>query len=793
MKTLSKNSKIVFLSTFPPTHCGIATFTEDTINAINKIYGKSIISEVCEITISGEASASSTYHLPSKEKEAYVKVASQINSDPDVKLVHIQHEFGLFGGQYGDYILDFLKELKKPVAYTFHTVLPNPNPDLKAVVQLLCSYSKAIFVMTNKSKSILIEDYNILVDDISLVPHGTHLVDYETTEKAKKKFDFEDRIVLSTFGLLGEGKSIETGLRALPKIVEKFPNVLYLILGKTHPNTIINNVDVYRNSLEAIVAELNLENNVRFVNEYLEVNQLLDYLKATDVYLFTSKDPNQAVSGTFSYAMSCSCPIVASKIPHTMESLTSDVGILADIQNVEQFADATLKLLSDSSLRDAMSINAYAKTTKTSWENTAIKHINVYQKIAEGLSDIKISYPKIKMDHQKTMTTEMGMIQFSKISEPDLDSGYTLDDNARALITICKHYQLSGDRSDIPYMNTYLNFISRCQLENGTFINYVDKNNTVEDRNSNENLDDSNGRAIWALGYFLRLSGKTIPYDMTHKANSSLNLAMNCVSEMHSPRAIGFAIKGFYHAYNVVPTENLKNKIIFLSHKLQAMYEHTSSANWNWFEDKLTYANSILPEALLLSFLITGEERTKEIAVESMDFLISKMFIDGRFKIISNNGWHEKGAIPHNYGEQPIEASYMMHALDIFYRALGKSEYKKYLKKAFNWFLGDNHLNHIMYNPITGGCYDGLEKENVNLNQGAESTLCYLSARLLIETYTSRAKGNKLFKAKTDEHYHFSLSNLKESNTNDCKENILPVQLNKNYKMKSARSLIVIK
>lgn len=763
MKTHSTRSKIVFLSTYPPTHCGIATFTQDTINAIDKIYGKSIICEVCEITLAGEASSNSVYHLPSKQKDAYVKVAFQINSDPDIKLVHIQHEFGLFGGQYGDYLLNFLKEVKKPIAYTFHTVIANPNSDLRAVVQKLCSYSKSIFVMTNKSKKILIDEYQIAKKDIVFVPHGTHLVDYETTDQAKKKFDFRDKIILSTFGLLGQGKSIETGLRALPKIVKKFPNVLYLVLGKTHPNTIVDNVDKYRNSLQAIVEELDLDDNVRFVNEYIELNQLLDYLKATDVYLFTSKDPNQAVSGTFSYAMSCSCPIVASKIPHTMESLTTDVGILVDIQNVDQFADATIKLLADSNLRGAMAINAYAKTTKTSWENTAIKHINVYRGITSGLSEIKISYPIIKMDHQKAMTTEMGMIQFCKVSKPDLDSGYTLDDNARALITICKHYQLSGDQSDISYMKTYINFIERCQMSNGTFINYIDKNNIVEERNSNENLDDSNGRAIWSLGYFLTIRGASIPYELTHKANLCINAFMNCVESMNSPRAIGFIIKGLYHLYSVRPNVEIKIKITFLSNKLEAIYADTSSENWNWYEDKLTYANSILPEALLLSFLVTGEQRRKKIAVESMEFLISKMFVDGQFKIISNNGWYEKGAVPHKYGEQPIEASYMMHALDVFYRSSGNLEYKKYLKKAFNWFLGDNHLNHIMYNPITGGCYDGLEKENVNLNQGAESTLCYLSARLLIETYTSRVKENQLFKVKIDDHYPFLSSTMKET------------------------------
>lgn len=637
-------------------------------------------------------------------------------------------------------------------------------------MQLLISYSEAIFVMTHKSKKILMEDYGLAESSIALVPHGTHLVDYETTAEAKKKFDFEDRIILSTFGLLGEGKSIETGLKALPEIVKQFPNVLYLVLGRTHPNAIENNVDKYRNSLQQIVEELHLENNVRFVNEYLEVNQLLDYLKATDVYLFTSKDPNQAVSGTFSYAMSCSCPIVASKIPHTMESLTSDVGILVDIQNVEQFAAATIKLLADDALRTQMALNAYAKTTKTSWENTAIKHLEVYQRISKGLNQIKISYPKIKMDHLKKMTTDFGMIQFCKISDPDLESGYTLDDNARALIAICKQYQLNGKQVDIEYMKIYLNFIERCQLPGGNFINYVDKNNVIEARNSDENLEDSNGRAIWALGFFTTLTPSNDLAPLIDKAIDCLKKAVKKAEKFNSPRAIAFSIKGFYYWYSVQPSLALRNSIEILSKKIQSMYTSVSSPDWNWFENKLTYANSILPEALLFTYLITGQEKSKEIAVQSMNFLIEKMFVDGEFKIISNDGWYEKGVTPNSFGEQPIEACYMMHTLDLFYKTFGNTAYKVNMKKAFDWFLGRNHLGHIMYNPITGGCYDGLEENNVNLNQGAESTVCYLSARLLIESYTSTGKNSALSNAVKIDKFNIPLSNFPEIPNNSNRE-----------------------
>ncbi|MCV9927258.1 glycosyltransferase [Flavobacterium sp. LS1R49] len=749
MKTRDSKSKIVFLSTFPPTQCGIATYTEDSINAINKIYGKSITCEICELTDNRDIDKRTAYILHSKIKEEYKKIALEINKDDAVKLIHIQHEFGLFGGEYGNYLIDFLNANKKPVTYTFHSVIPNPNENLKNFVKLLISYSSLIFVMTNQSKKILVEDYEIEPKNIVCIHHGTHIVEYENTSKAKQKFNFEDRIILSTFGLLGEGKNIETGLKALPKIVEQFPNALYLIIGKTHPNNIINNVDEYRNHLESLVEDLGLKQNVLFVNQYLEVKELLNYLKATDVYLFTSKDPNQAVSGTFSYAMSCSCPIVATKIPHTLEVLSSDTGILVDIKNSEQFANATIKLLSNPELRESMALNAFEKTRKTSWENVAIQHMITYQKITSKPMEVKFTYPPIKMDHQKNMTTSLGMIQFSKISEPDITSGYTLDDNARALISMCLHYQLKEDINDIYYINTYLNFIERCQQPKGNFINYVDEFNNVDPKNDTVNLEDSNARAIWSLGMLVSLKS-TIPSSSVNKAVACILKALDWTETVTSPRSIGFITKGLFLFNSVEPNNRVIEIIDKLARRLSLNYDAHATKNWNWFENYLTYANSILPESMLYAHLATNRLIYKKIAIETFDFLLSKMFINGKIKVISNKGWHHKGAIPHQYGEQPIDVSYTMQTLELFYENFNDPLYKKLMKTAFNWFLGQNHLNQIMYDPITGGCYDGLEKENVNLNQGAESTICYLTARLLMENnIVSESNEGKIIKLRS--------------------------------------------
>jgi len=751
MKAISNKSKIVFLSTFPPTQCGIATYTQDTIKGITDVFGKSIACEICELVKEPKENPTQAFTLNTNNREEYSKVAEEINDDESVKLVHIQHEFGLFGGNYGDHLLDFLNVIKKPVTFTFHTVLPNPNNELKTFVKLLLSYSNSVFVMTKRSEEILINDYNIPQDFITTISHGTHVVVYEAPETAKAKFGIEDRKVLSTFGLLGEGKNIETGLRSLRKIVEHTPNALYLIIGRTHPNLIIDGVDTYREKLEAIVNELDLHDNVRFINQYLETEELLSYLQATDIYLFTSKDPNQAVSGTFSYAMSCACPIVASKIPHTKEVLTEDSGILVDIGNEEQFAEAAIKLLSDENLREEMGKNAFRKTRACSWENIAIAHINTYKKLIEDATEIKFTYPPIELAHVKKMTTELGMIQFSKISVPDLSSGYTLDDNARALVALCMHYKLTEDKADLPYILIYLDFIERCQKPKGNFMNYVDENNREHiEQNAEVNLEDSNARGIWALGTVVSIR-KILPEAIAKKASKCLLNSLKWAETIQSPRSIGFATKGLYLYHSAIPNLYVAAIINKLNAKLLYNYEVHATKDWKWFENYLTYGNGILPESMLYAYLVTNKPIYKKVALESLDFLISKTYKGDNFKVISNNGWYHKDSEPAEYGEQPIDVSYMIQTLNSFYSAFKTPEYKRLMKIAFNWFLGKNHLNQIMYNPVSGGGYDGLEKENVNLNQGAESTVCYLTARLIMENLKlSESKVIPLIKAKTD-------------------------------------------
>jgi len=732
MKNRPSESKILLMSSFPPTECGIATYTTDILNAISKGFSRTFTCIQCDLKRGNQTETSSEYILNPDMREDYTKIAQEVNLDSTIKLVHIQHEFGLFGGSYGNYLFDFLKEINIPVVFTFHSVLSNPDEELRAVVKDLAFYAASIIVMTRSSIKILEEEYQIDSQKIECIPHGTHLVRWAGLDKLKEKKGFRGRLVLSTFGLLGPGKGIETALKALPEIIRQRPEVLYLIIGKTHPNNIKNNVDEYRNYLLGLVEELKISKNVIFINRYVKLSELLELLGATDIYLFTSKDPNQAVSGTFAYAMSCACPIIASSIPHTREILTQDSGYIINIGDSEKLAKTCIELLSNQKLRKFMSFNAFQKANAYSWENTAVKHSFLYHKILKSSLPIKVDYPEIKLDHFKTLTTNRGIIQFSKIDVPDLNSGYTLDDNARALIAICMHYQLFKNEEDLKYIGIYLDFIERCQMPQGTFVNYIDKNDNVHIKNDYVNLEDSNSRAVWALGTVISLKD-ILPDKIGKKALTCFLKCSQWTKGVLSPRSIGYTIKGLYNYQISIPENHVRINIENLAKNLITRYDINREKNWEWFEEYMTYANSILPEAMLYAYLSTGKDSYKRAALQTFDFLLSKMFVDGKLRVISNRGWYQKGSEPNRYGEQPIDVFCLIQTLDIFYKTFKLPQYKSMMQKAFGWFLGNNHLSQVVYYPLTGGCGDGLEKENVNLNQGAESTVCYLMARLIME------------------------------------------------------------
>jgi hypothetical protein len=482
---------------------------------------------------------------------------------------------------------------------------------------------------------------------------------------------------------------------------------------------------------------------VKFINQYLDLPVLLEYLRLTDIYLFTSIDPNQAVSGTFSYAMSCGCAVISTPIPQAREMLDEQTGIIIEFHHSQQLAAGVNRMLNDDSLRKNISLNTLHKIAPSAWENSAIAHSLLFEKTVGLKFSLQYSPPAINLDHLKHLTTDFGIVQFSKINQPDIASGFTLDDNARALIAMCMHYELTQETSDLDLMNTYLNFIKQCIQPDGTFLNYVDKDKQFTSQNTGTNLEDANGRAIWALGYLISRKD-VIPAVMFKTALELIKIPAQQTGNMFSSRAMAFSIKGLYYYHRGYPSASTAGLIGILADRLAAMYGHESENNWNWFESYLTYANSVLPEAMLFAWLAVKKPLYMDIAKQSFDFLLSQTFNTNEIKVISNKSWLSKGGERAIYGEQPIDVSYTILALHAFYRAFSNEDYLDKLKIAFSWFSGNNHLHRIIYNPCTGGCYDGLEETHVNLNQGAESTLSYLMARLTIEKHNNSEHTSQL-------------------------------------------------
>ena len=740
--------EILFITSFPPRECGIATYSQDLIKSLNNKFSNSFKIQICALESENEKHTYNEeikYLLNTDDSNEYLQLATNINANNNIQSVIIQHEFGFYEKKEENFI-QLLNSILKPVIVVFHTVLPQPNEKLKLNVRQISSASESIIVMTNSSSEILTKDYGISKNKITVIPHGTHLVKHSDKGFLKEQYKLSGKLVLSTFGLLSSGKSIETALDALPAIAKIHPNILFLIIGKTHPNVVKNEGEKYRRMLESKVEELNLGSYVKFINQFLPLQELLEYLQLTDIYLFSSKDPNQAVSGTFSYAISCGCPVISTPIPHACEVLKNDSGIIIDFESPNQLSDAVIKLINDEPLRKNISSNGLHKMASTSWENAAIAHAMLFETKNNDRISLHYKMPLVNLDHIKKLTTDFGMIQFSKINQPDITSGYTLDDNARALVAICQHYKLTRNESDIKYINIYFNFIKHCLQPEGYFLNYVNEQKLFTEQNNSTNLADSNGRAIWALGYLLSNSA-LFSNKLIIEAELIMQNALLNVSKIHSTRAMAFAIKGLYYYGKKNKSENNVSILRMLANRLAQMYKHEAEKEWQWFESYLTYANSILPEAMLCAWLATGETIYKEIAKSTFDFLMSKIFKQNKIKVISNKNWMHKGEeaiADENGGEQPIDVAYTILALSKFYEVFKDEDYLQKMEASFNWFMGNNHLQQIIYNPCTGGCYDGLEENYVNLNQGAESTVSYLLARLTVASTFLNKKNNSI-------------------------------------------------
>jgi len=731
---------ILYVGSFPPRECGIATFTARLTNAIDKEFAPKVKSKILAINSNG----SSIYNYPRKvimqinetEIEDYIDRAKEINKTPDIKLVNIQHEYGLFGGEQGEFLIPFLELLEKPVVITMHTVLPRPDEKMKKIAQIITKKSTRVIVMNKIAKEILHEKYHIQANKISVIPHGVFHVPYPSKTRAKKKLNLQGRTILSTFGMISCDKGIEYAIEALPEVVKKHPDVLYLIIGATHPQVLKNEGEKYRNKLKRLILKHKLQDHVKFYNKYLTEGEVTDFLRATDIYIYPILSRDQASSGSLSDAMSCGCPIITTGSQYAKSVINHERGVLVKFRNSKEIRDNLLDLIPDKKARKEMIKNNYFYTRKMTWQNVALSYFQTFNDYAKIFPKQTDKWPELKLDYIKRLTDDFGMIQFANHTKPDPSSGYCLDDNARAMIGCTEAYSVKKLKSTLDLVNLYLDFIEFTQKESGKFYNFITYNQTFNDNGESE---DSFGRAIWSLGCVMK--NNDLPIETRKKAKKIFNKSLKWLSSLHSLRSVSFAIIGLCHATEEKKVKDKKEKLISyineLCSKLTESYKRTTTDNnngWNWFENCLTYSNFKLPESLYHAFKVTKNNEYKKLAEKSMKFLMSVTFEkENIFSPIGQDGWYFRNGKRAYFDQQPEDTASAIEALITAHTVTKKKLYKDKAILTFQWFLGKNHLNQMVYDEATGGCYDGIGKYSLNFNQGAESSLSYFLARLAIE------------------------------------------------------------
>ncbi len=733
--------KIALIGNYPPRECGIATFTKDLFNAVtknslekkNKATG--YIVAMNDHGQEYEYPAEVKYVVRQNHQRDYLEAAEFINySDADVCI--LQHEFGIFGGDSGVYILSLLHKLEIPLVVTFHTVLNKPSYNEKIIVESIGKKASKIVVMSNRAVTFLKEIYNIPEEKIALIEHGVPDFNFTHSKKYKKKFNLENKKALLTFGLLSRNKGIETVIKALPAVVKKHPDVVYIILGKTHPGVLRVSGEEYRNYLVRLVEKNNLRRHVYFHDSFVRDRELHEYLAAIDIYITPYLNEAQITSGTLAYAVGAGAAVISTPYWHAQELLDETRGKLFPFGDHEALANVLNDLLDNNSELLKIRKRAYNYGRKIIWPEIGRQYIKLFTQVKnkpvltekeQTIVDPQV-LPSFSLEHINRLTDNTGIIQHARYSVPNFKEGYCLDDNARALLMSVMAFRQKMDPLAKKLMPVFLSYIYYMQRDDGNFKNFLSFDHRYLDEVGTE---DSFGRTIWALGYLIRFSKNEGYYELGQEL---FNKAAGNFSELKYLRGIANTVIGiahYLHRHN--GNESMRKALNELSYKLVNSYENNRTEKWHWFDEHLTYDNGVLPLALLQAYEITNEAKFLTIGLEAIAFLELMTFKDETLSLVGNSTWFKKGEnTPPQYSQQPIDAMAMVM---MYYQAYNVTKNKQYLNKMFScfmWFLGENTLRIPLYDFETTGCCDGLEEHGVNRNQGAESTLAYLISHLTV-------------------------------------------------------------
>lgn len=738
MKETSKVRKIAFVGDHLPRKCGIATFTSDLLAAVAGAHPQSQCLAVSVNDIPGgyEYPEVVRFEIEEQDVSSYLRAADFLNIS-NVDIVCLQHEFGIFGGPAGGHILALLRELRMPVVTTLHTVLREPKLDQRRVMEGLISLSTRLVVMAERGRQMLRTVYQAPPSRIDLIPHGIPDVGFVDPTYFKDQFGVEGRVVLLTFGLLSPNKGIEYVLNALPRILAEFPEVVYIVLGATHPNELREHGEAYRLSLEILAKKNKIDKNVIFYNQFVDLENLKEFIGAADLYITPYLNEAQITSGTLAYTFGAGKAVISTPYWHAAELLAEDRGVLVPFADAAAIARETIGLLRDDTRRHAIRKNAYRIGREMIWSNVAQMYMRSFESsrlevaprsrifLAAKTLDRKLrELPAIKLSHLSRMTDSTGVFQHAVFSIPNFSEGYCTDDNARAFILSVLLGELGEDADGgLALATTSAAFLHHAfDLKSRRFHNHLSFDRRWLDEHGSE---DCQGRAIWALGIGVGRS----PYrDFQMMAGQLFAQALPAVTSFTSPRAWAFGLIGIHEYLRRLSGDSLVNQTReTLTCLLMERFEASSHPDWQWFEEELSYDNAKLAQALIVSGEATAQPAVLDRGLKALRWLIQVQTSEkGHFRPIGSNGFYRRGGARANFDQQPVEAQATVSACLEAYRVTSDHCWYEHAQRAFDWFIGWNDLGLELYSPETGGCRDGLHVDRVNGNQGAESTLAFL-------------------------------------------------------------------
>lgn len=724
-----------------PRECGIATFTTDLCEAISAASA----GVDCFVVAMNDAGMRHDYpprvrfEIAENELTSYRRAADFLNVNP-VDIVCMQHEYGIFGGKAGSHVLIGMRELRMPIVTTLHTILAEPDPIQRATMDEIVALSERVVVMSEYGAALLRTTYGVAEQKIDLIPHGVPNVPFSGGNK--NLLGVDGKIVLLTFGLLSPDKGIEHVIDALPAILARYPDAVYIVLGATHPHVRAQHGEMYRIMLETRAKRLGVDSSLIFHDRFVSLAELTEFLAAADVYVTPSLNPAQITSGTLAYALAAGKAVISTPYVYARELLAEGRGILVPYKDSQAIAREVIGLFDDDRRRLAMRERAAAHGRSMAWPAVADRYLESFERAcsehtdrrrtmfqARTLAKRPAELPQVKLDHVRTMTDDTGMLQHASFSVPKYEEGYCLDDNARALLLMAMIED--GGTDDAMTVHTlasrYLAFVNHAfNHDTGHFRNFMSYDRRwLEERGS----EDSHGRALWALGAVVGRShdpGKrSLGGDLFHGA-------LPAVTKSTSPRAWAFALLGINEYLRAFQGDSsVQATRVLLAERLLDLYRRTRSDDWPWFENHVTYSNARLPQALIVSGALMHDEEMTAAGMRSLEWLVALQRTEaGDFSPIGSDGFLRRGTPAAEFDQQPVEACAMVSACLDAHLATGNADWVENARRAFGWFLGQNHLQQSLYDASTGGCRDGLHADRPNENQGAESTLSFLLSLL---------------------------------------------------------------